>query len=126
MTAGYEVLPIMRDAMGLSTEVSCEIETSDLEFLRIGRADVGLATERVGHGLVLSLARTKIYQRSSGTRIEIRRRRGTVKTARIVISPGDLGFIDADAEAVEKTTTRVAGELIVRFTAKKGSEGMGP
>lgn len=115
----YEVLDIVRDAMNLPGEITCEVETSDLEFLNIGGADIGMQTECAERGFVISLMRTRIYKRSAGTRIEVRRaRQGEVIAARVVIDPSDLDFIDECVDAIEKTTARVAEMLVLRFTAK--------
>lgn len=123
--ASYEVLAIVRDAKRVPVELTCAIETPDLEFLCVGGADIGLSTERVKRGFVLSLSRAKIYPRAPGTRIEVTRMlRGDIRSARLVIQPDDLKFVEPDDRLLEKTTTRVANELIVRFTAKKGSDGV--
>jgi len=124
----YEVLAIVRDdSTGLPDEVTCKIEMPDLIFLNVGGADIKATTESVRCGAVISITRAKIYQRAPGTRIEVTRgRRGEIRSARLVIQPDDLKFVEPDDRLLEKTTTRVAGELIVRFTAKKGSEGVVP
>ena len=122
----FEEIGIQRDSKGELRDVICEIETPDLVFLNISGADIGLSTEHVNRGFMISLSRVKIYRRAPGTQIKVTRTLwGDIRSAHLAIDPADLQFVDAGIESLEKTTTRVGGELIIRFTAKKGSDGVG-
>lgn len=123
---GIETIAITRALDGVPLPLICEIDPLDLEFLRIGSADIGLSVEHLKRGIVISLSRVKIYPRARGTQIEVTRSpRGDIRRARLVIDPEDLQCGDLDVESLERTVTRVAGELIVRFTAKTCSDEVG-
>ena len=125
MNAPPEDIKIKRDSDGRPRDVICAIGLHDLDVRDIFTARIGIQIEHVMNGVVVCISNSKERTKTE-TCVTIRRSpRGDLISLGVVIAAGDLWFVEPDDILLEKTVTQVAGELIVRFTAKKGSEGMG-